>query len=191
MQPKRKIIIITDGDKVAKKSVEKVAQKIGGRCISLSAGNPTLLSGNEIADLVLQAPYDPVLVMIDDKGYIGTGPGESALEDLIKHPEIEVLGAVAVASNTTHAKGIEVDFSITNTGKKIKGAVDKEGKPVKRELTGDTVECLNRLKIPHIIGIGDVGKMDGTDRPERGVPITTKAVEEILNRSGYYDGSSR
>ncbi|NLJ99876.1 MAG: stage V sporulation protein AE, partial [Clostridia bacterium] len=41
---RRKVILITDGDKVARDSVEAVAREVGGRCISLSSGNPTLLT---------------------------------------------------------------------------------------------------------------------------------------------------
>ena len=39
---KRKVILITDGDNMARSSVETVAQKVGGRCISLSGVTPPL-----------------------------------------------------------------------------------------------------------------------------------------------------
>jgi len=65
---RRKVIIITDGDSVARDSVELVARKVGGRCISLSGCNPTTLTGREIVELILKAPHDPVFVMVDDRG---------------------------------------------------------------------------------------------------------------------------
>lgn len=45
---KRRVILVTDGDGIAKKAVETAALRIGGRCISKSAGNPTPLSGKKI-----------------------------------------------------------------------------------------------------------------------------------------------
>jgi stage V sporulation protein AE len=36
-----------------------------------------------------------------------------------------------------------------------------------------------------IIGIGDPGKMDYNDEAVKGAPITTKALQEVLNRSSY------
>ena len=80
---KRKVILITDGDNMARSSVETVAQKVGGRCISLSGGNPTPLSGPEIVDLVKKAASDPVLVMVDDRGKSSQGRGEQALKYIV------------------------------------------------------------------------------------------------------------
>jgi len=34
-----------------------------------------------------------------------------------------------------------------------------------------------------IVGIGDPGKMDFYDSIEKGAPITTKALQEVLKRS--------
>jgi stage V sporulation protein AE len=34
-----------------------------------------------------------------------------------------------------------------------------------------------------IVGIGDPGKMDFNDEIEKGAPITTKALKEVLKRS--------
>jgi stage V sporulation protein AE len=36
-----------------------------------------------------------------------------------------------------------------------------------------------------VVGIGDIGKMDGSDDPDRGAPLTTRALKEILSRSGF------
>jgi len=64
--------------------------------------------------------------------------------------------------------------------------VNKLGHPEEkgnRFLEGDTVDVINQLEIPVIIGTGDTGKMDFADDYQKGAPITTKALLEILNRS--------
>ena len=185
---KRKVILITDGDRVAKRAVEIASREIGARCISCSAGNPTRLSGDQLVTQIKTTPHDPVVIMLDDKGFLGTGKGERALEYLARHPEIEVLGVVAVASNTEFTQGVDVDCSVTRLGSITSMAVNKSG-DIKQELTtslyGDTVEVLEGLDIPIIVGIGDIGKMDGADDPAAGAPLTTRALREILSRSGY------
>ncbi|HBG17323.1 MAG TPA: stage V sporulation protein AE, partial [Firmicutes bacterium] len=52
------------------------------------------------------------------------------------------------------------------------------------KLKGDTVDILNGLKIPLIVGIGDIGKMGQADDYEQGANITTRAIKEILNFHG-------
>ncbi|MGE5557594.1 MAG: stage V sporulation protein AE [Bacillota bacterium] len=179
---KRRVIIITDGDGKAKAAVEKAARNVGGRCISLSSGNPSRLTGEDMVNLIRQTPYDPVLVMVDDAGYEGKGAGEAALKELIRHNGIEVLGILAVASNAEQGRGVEVDFSVTKDGEIIGGAVKKDGAPAVdgEKLRGDTVDTLRDLDAPIIAGIGDLGKMGDSDNEAQ---ITTRAVEEILNRS--------
>jgi len=186
---KRKIVVITDGDKVAGKVVERVAGNVGGRAISLSGGNPTRVSGREIAAAVKATPYDPVLVMIDDCGARGKGEGEKALEELARDPEIDILGAVAVASNTSRVEGVPVKVSVTRDGKVVEAPVDKDGHPLPGtgRITGDTVDILNRLQIPVIVGLGDLGKMEEADLVENGARVTTIAVREVLTRSGFRD----
>ncbi|MHB8918401.1 MAG: stage V sporulation protein AE [Desulfocucumaceae bacterium] len=185
---KRKVILVTDGDRVARRAVETASGNIGARCISCSAGNPTRLTGAQLVDQIKRAPHDPVVVMLDDKGYHGQGRGESALQYLVSHQEIDVLGVLAVASNTELAGSVEIDCSVTSSGNLTSMAVDKGGR-VKAEmtssLTGDTVEILGKLDLPVIVGIGDIGKMDGADDPDRGAPLTTRAFKEILHRSGF------
>lgn len=186
---KRKIILVTDGDMVAKKAVETASKNIGARCISCSAGNPTRLTGEELVSLIKKAPHDPVVVMLDDRGHLGQGKGEKALEFIANHPDIQVLGALAVASNTHFASSVEVDCSVTCLGTVTQEAVNKSGQPGIREsssLVGDTVENLDSLNIPVIVGIGDIGKMDGADNPDFGAPLTTRALLEILDRSGFH-----
>lgn len=182
---RRKVILITDGDRIAKKAVETAAQNVGARCISCSAGNPTTKSGEELVDLIKTAPSDPVVVMLDDRGYNGMGRGETAMAFIANHPEIEILGVLAVASNTENVHGCEVDLSINRNGNLIEAPVNKMGLPTQNLLEGDTVEVINKLNIPLVIGIGDIGKMDGVDEAERGAPLTTRALKTILDRSGF------
>lgn len=180
--------MVTDGDMVAKRAVEKASRNIGARCISCSAGNPTRLTGEQLLAQIKTTPHDPVVVMLDDKGALGKGKGERALEYLAAHQDLEVLGVLAVASNTEFVCGVHVDCSVTCDGIITELAVDKSGHSKgegNRSLTGDTVEILDRIDVPLIIGIGDLGKMDGADDPDQGAPLTTKALKEILNRSGY------
>lgn len=190
---KIRIIMVTDGDNVAKKVVENIAVSLGLRCISASGGNPTPISGQEIVRLLKTVHHDPVLVMFDDKGDSEKGIGEVAMEYVASHPDIEVLGAVAVASNTANTMGIATDECITCQGEIVnvpvdKGGDQKERKSEKSILTGDTVDVLNELDIPFIVGVGDVGKMAKADDISRGAPITRKAIEEILKRSGIAYG---
>jgi stage V sporulation protein AE len=186
----RNVIIITDGDKVASHAVQKVAIEVGGRCISRSAGNPTPLQGEEIVFQVMKAAYDPVLVMFDDNGQWEYGDGEKAIEYVATHPNINVLGAIAVASNTEAVEGAHIDLAIDCNGRVVESGVNKDGNiEFSKELRiyGDTVDVLDRLQIPIIVGIGDIGKMNGRDHIRFGAPITRKAVEIILKRSGFDD----
>lgn len=181
---KRKVIIVTDGDRVARKAVEKAAANVGARCISRSAGNPSHLPSDKVIELIRQAKWDPVVVMADDKGNVGEGCGESIIRDVAKCPDIDIIGVIAVASNSEGVIGAEVDFSISKYGNIVPKTVDKcgnihEGKTI----YGDTVDVLNLIDIPLIIGIGDPGKMDGKDCGIRGYPVITKAIQEIINRS--------
>ncbi|MDA8234065.1 MAG: stage V sporulation protein AE [Clostridia bacterium] len=192
MSRRRKVILVTDGDKMARKTVEVAARNIGARCISASAGNPTEISGERLVQLIQSTPHDPVVVMFDDVGMVGKGKGEKVLEYVSRHPEIEVIGAVAVASHTPYVEGVEVDVSIDRAGHLVEGPVNKEGQAESgrhKYLEGDTVDILNELHIPVIIGTGDTGKMDGKDSFFAGAPVTTKAFWEILKRSQKPDGS--
>lgn len=181
---KKRVIIVTDGDSCAQKAVEAAAQNIGGRCISRSAGNPTPIKGSEIVEYIKQAKYDPVVVMVDDRGDTHKGDGEEAMEYILNSNDVDVLGVVAVASNTSGVRGIKVDYSIDKNGNLVKSGVDKSGN-VKEDkvVKGDTVDVLNDKRAPIIIGVGDIGKMDGFDDVEIGAPIITKAMEEIIRRS--------
>lgn len=191
MDLKRRVILVTDGDSVARKTVELAAKNIGARCISCSAGNPTPLTGEKLVDMIKSAQHDPVVVMLDDKGHLGSGKGERAMEYICQHPEIEVLGVLAVASNTMFTVGAHVDASVTRDSRLVSCAVDKMGWQHtgndNQVIYGDTVEVINQLNMPVVIGIGDIGKMDRMDDPQFGAPVTTMALKEILNRSGFHD----
>lgn len=189
----RRVILVTDGDEFAWRTIQYIAKQIGGRCICRSHGNPTKLTGEQLVDLILQTPYDPVFVMFDDCGAIGEGAGEKALKYVATHEQIEVLGAIAVASNTHKREWTRVDVSIDCDGILTEYGVDKDGV---REwevgrINGDTVYCLDQLNIPIIVGIGDIGKMGYRDHVKYGSPITRKAVEIILERSGYDDSTNK
>ncbi|WP_442594658.1 stage V sporulation protein AE [Neobacillus sp. D3-1R] len=186
MEERRQVILITDGDDYARRTIEKVAKDIGGRCISMSHGNPSHLTGPEIVKLIKKAANDPVLVMFDDSGFMGEGAGEKALKYVANHQDINVLGVIAVASNTHQHEWTRVDVCIDREGNLTPFGVDKHGLPDLEigRMNGDTVYCLDELNIPIIVGIGDIGKMSKHDHIDNGSPITKKAVEIIIERSG-------
>lgn len=189
---KRKVILVTDGDLVAKAAVETAARNIGARCISSLAGNPTQKTGREIINLIKQTPHDPVVIMVDDRGKIGEGKGETVLIEIATAPDIDVLGIVAVASNSEDEYDVKVNYSITKNGQIVPCSVDKDGVETKGKiLFGDTVGVIDSLEIPIVIGIGDPGKMGFTDDVLMGTPITTKAFMEILKNQDICDRESR
>lgn len=186
-EKRRKVIVVTDGDRVAGKAVQVAAKNVGARFISLTTGNPTPLLGTEVVKLIKEAPRDPVVILVDDKGKCGFGKGESILKYVAEQQDLEIIGVVAVASNTSNTCGVKVDESVTKDGQIIKEPVDKLGIPEKKGhkyLEGDTVDVLKDLNIPVVVGTGDTGKMDFKDDYCKGAPITTKALLEIINRSG-------
>lgn len=182
---KKRIIFITDGDLYALRVVEHVAKIIGGRCISQSWGNPTKKTGEELVEMIRNTPHDPVLVMFDDCGFKGEGPGEQAMRIIHKQEDFEVIGAVAVASKTHFAEWTKVHCSIDRYGELTEYGIDKSGLPDLEtgRINGDTVYILDELNLPLVIGIGDIGKMAGYDSVEKGAPITLKAINLILERS--------
>ena len=187
MKVKRKVILVTDGDEYARRAVERAARELGGRCISSSGGNPTILSGPEIIRRILETPYDPVLVMFDDSGFLGEGAGERAMKYVASCEDIEILGILAVASKTHQAEWAKVDISIDRYGELTHFGVDKHGFPENDigRINGDTVYCVDQLKAPIVVGIGDIGKMSKHDDYKNGSPITKMAIELILERSGF------
>lgn len=192
MNTRRRVILVTDGDEYTKRALEHIAKEMGVRCISKSQGNPSRLTGPELIELIKQTPYDPVLVMFDDSGIVGSGAGENALKYVAMHKDIDVLGAIAVAAKSRHEEWTRIDVSIDREGELTSYGVDKFGIPELEigRINGDTVYCLDDLNIPIIVGIGDIGKMARRDSYKLGAPITRKAVELILERSGFFDTES-
>lgn len=183
---KKRVILITDGDLYALKATELAAKELGCRCISHSWGNPTNITGIELVRQIKSTPHDPVLVMFDDCGYPGEGYGERIMRSVATHKDINVIGAIAVASKTKNAEWTKVDVSIDRYGELTEYGVDKSGVPDIElgRIDGDTVYILEELNIPFVVGVGDIGKMAGNDTPEKGAPITKKAIQLILERSG-------
>src|SRR5690554_575216 len=110
MERKKRIIIVTDGDEYAWKALERIAKDFDGSCISQSQGNPTELSGEQIVKFIMEAKKEPIFVMFDDSGAFGEGRGEEALMYVAKHPNIEVLGVLAVASKTKRGEWTKIDL---------------------------------------------------------------------------------
>lgn len=184
-QQKRRVILVTDGDMIARQALEQIAKRIGGRCISQSAGNPTPCSGAYLVKLIKETPYDPVLVMFDDCGDVNEGRGERALRYVASHEDIIVLGALAVASNSpSWSKGIRVQVTLDCHGNIVHRGIDKYGAVQRNNpplIKGDTVNVLHEIDVPIIIGIGDIGKMRKHDRMQLGSPVTSKAIQLILD----------
>lgn len=182
----RSIILVTDGDDIARAAVETAAKNIGARCIAASAGNPTPITGEELKEYILRAPADPVVVMVDDRGQKGKGRGEAVVEYLLQTPEIQVLGIAAVSSQGRGCDYVQVDSSVARDGKVHDAAVDKDGYLKEdHRICGDTLSVLQGRKDLVVIGMGDPGKMDFRDEVAQGAPITTRTLEEIVLRSGF------
>lgn len=178
----RKVIIITDGDSTARKVIEKAAVKAGCRTLSISSGNPTRITGKDMVRLIQCVKHDPVIVMADDRGDIGRGNGEKVINYLIESKEIDVMGIIAVASNTKNASGIKVNCSIDKNGMIAKNSVDKRGNIKKSKvLIGDTVNTINPSKVNCVVGIGDPGKIECSGNMNDQCSILTKAINIIIN----------
>jgi stage V sporulation protein AE len=125
--------------------------------------------------------------MFDDSGFLGEGAGERALRYVATHPQTDVLGVIAVASKTHQSEWTKVHVTVDRDLQVSSHGVDKSGiqeMDIGR-INGDTVYCLDELHFPLIVGIGDIGKMARKDDVKSGAPITSKAVEIILERNGY------
>ncbi|KGX83168.1 stage V sporulation protein SpoVABEA [Pontibacillus marinus] len=184
MESKR-VIVITDGDAYARNALDYLAKRIGGTCLTDLAANPTTATKDEMLKAIQRADEEPIYVLFDDAGVPGVGMGEEVLVDLAKEPEIEIIGAIAVASHTRSLEWSRFDFAIDGEGQLVPNGVDKEGVPEMEigRISGDTVYCLDQLDIPTIVAIGDIGKMRGNDDIDKGAPITRKAIELILERA--------
>ncbi len=180
---KKRVILVTDGDENAQEAIIQACKTLGLYPLLSSGGNPTPLTGERLIWEIKQAPYDPVVVLLDDRGEAGEGKGERALEKLLQAKSLDILGVIAVASNTEHARGIEVNESVDRHGRVTRRPVDKYGEPEPpghRFLEGDTAEILARFPEVRVIGVGDLGKMKGGDDPAHGAMITTRCLKELL-----------
>ena len=151
------------------------------------------MGGAELIKLIKSAAHDPVLVMFDDSGLVGEGTGELIMKYVAEHPDINLLGILAVASKTKQEEWTKVDVCIDREGNLTGFGVDKFGIPemdVKR-INGDTVYCIDSIHAPIVVGIGDIGKMSKYDDIAKGSPITLSAIKLILERSGYHADQSK
>ncbi|SDI30232.1 stage V sporulation protein AE [Natribacillus halophilus] len=187
----KQVIYITDGDTAAAKAVETATKTIGLECVSLSGGNPTYGTYEQLLESIIATSYERIAVLFDDAGEAYEGRGEDFMVRLAREEEIELIGALAVASAERSGDWTKVDISVDRYGYLTEWGVDKEGFRDIEEyrIHGDTVYCLDQLQIPLIIGIGDLGKMGGRDAPKRGSPVTKTALELIIERSDMNDGN--
>ncbi|MDL4840745.1 stage V sporulation protein AE [Aquibacillus rhizosphaerae] len=186
MVVQKKVIVITDGDEYARKTLDYLAGEIGGTSLSYLSDNPTHVSPSEVKHAIYNTSKDPVYVLIDDAGIPGVGAGEKILLELVDDPKIEIIGVIAVAAHTKNTEWSRFTFAIDHYGELIPYGVDKQGVrlPEIGRINGDTVYSLDQLDLPIIIAIGDIGKMQGKDDIKKGSPITRKAIEIILERGG-------
>lgn len=49
---RRRVVLVTDGDEYAKRTIELLTKEFGGRCISASQSNPTKLTGKKVVELI-------------------------------------------------------------------------------------------------------------------------------------------
>ena len=91
----RRVVIVTDGDCKALDAVETAANNLGARCISISAcrhPEDAYWTPQEIEELILSTPQDPVIVLVDDEGQVGEGRGERSFDYLCRSDRIDVKG---------------------------------------------------------------------------------------------------
>jgi stage V sporulation protein AE len=186
----KRVILITDGDAYAKRTIDYLAKKIGGTSLSYLADNPMTVEAKAMVEAIHAAEAEPVYVLLDDGGVPGVGSGEMLLQTISDDPEINVIGALAVAAHTQNREWSRVNFSIDQDGELQPFGVDKEGVITEEigRINGDTVYLLDQLDIPLVVAIGDIGKMHGKDAIEIGSPITEQALRIILEREGSRNG---
>ena len=156
----KKVIVLTDGDQQAWRAARRAVSELGLGLIDITGGNPTSASVREVEEAILASPQEVVVVMADDAGISGVGPGERLIEALASSSVVEIVAAIAVASWAHQDAAAVVDKSVTADGRLVATAVDKEGRPLpSRRLRGDTVGVLNDLGVP-VVGVGDIGEED-------------------------------
>ncbi|MHB1131466.1 MAG: stage V sporulation protein AE [Chloroflexota bacterium] len=152
------MVVVSDGDQNAWRAARRAAAELGLGLLDCTSGNPTTATYAEVLAALVASKHDVVVVLADDGGLTGFGPGERLITWLARAPEVEVLAAVAVASWAHHDGDVVVDASVTATGRVVPWAVDKNGLPMRgRRLRGDTVDVLDELQVP-VVGVGDIGE---------------------------------
>ncbi|TDQ41595.1 stage V sporulation protein AE [Aureibacillus halotolerans] len=188
----KNVIFVTDGDEYAERNLVFAAKTFNAECLLQSRGNPSLRTGKQLLDDIQKSNSDLLFLMFDDCGSTGTGPGEMAMLEIAADPSVKLLGVVAVASKTRKGGGewTLVNVSIDRYGELTQHSIDKSGVQDIEigRIHGDTVDCLQKLPTNLIVGIGDIGKMDGRDDVKKGAPITCLAISTILERSGFLYG---
>ncbi len=159
---KKRVIVITDGDRTAWRAARRVCAQLGLGLVDVSAGAPTPATVEEVERAIVESPYAEVVVLADDAGRLGMGEGELLVAGLAGSAVVEIVAAVAVASFTLNDGAVRVDEAVTASGDIVATAVNKHGLPIPtRRLRGDTVGVLRSLGVP-VVGIGDIG--DGVGR---------------------------
>ncbi|QDI89900.1 stage V sporulation protein AE [Salicibibacter halophilus] len=185
----KRIIYVTDGDAAAARAVTTAAKSIGIGCLTLSAGNPTTCTYEQLLESIAEVSGEIAVLLFDDAGQAYEGRGEELMVRLANEEGIKVIGALAVASTERSGDWTKVDVSVDRYGKLSEWGVDKEGfrDIEENRVHGDTVYSLDQLSIPVIVGIGDLGKMGGRDHPKRGAPVTATALQVIIERGDVTD----
>ncbi len=181
---KQQVIVVTDGDTTAYRGIHAACQEIGLKVVKATRGNPTPISGQPLIDAILAAGEDaqtPVVAMVDDRGEAGTGKGERDLAAILASDQLEVRGVIAVAADTRGVAGVVPDLSVDNRQRTVRQAVNKRGQVDGRVLRGDTVDVLRKFSEIPVVGLGDPGKMEGSDGAAHGSPVTLRALRAILD----------
>lgn len=71
--PSKTVIVVTDGDKKAERTIRLAAARLGMYVVDCSAGTPTHAMADEVEQEILRAESDVVVVMADDGGKVGEG----------------------------------------------------------------------------------------------------------------------
>ena len=180
-----KVVVVSDGDQSAWRAARRAVAELGLGLLDCTEGNPTRASFAVVLAELAASPYEVVVVLADDGGLGGFGPGEQLIALLAHAPQVQLLAAVAVASWAHHDGDVVVDASVTAAGQIVRTAVDKEGRPLKgRRLDGDTVGILDSLPVP-IVGVGDIGD----EGHAADAAVLRRAIVEALRLGGYVPGA--
>ena len=183
--PKQQVIVVTDGDTTAYRGIHAACQELGLTVVKATRGNPTPISGQQLIDAILAAGDDthtPVVAMVDDRGESGIGRGERDLAAILASDQLEVRGVIAVAADTRGVAGVVPDLSVDKRQRTVRRAVNKRGQVDGSVLRGDTVDVLRNFPAVPVVGLGDPGKMGGSDDASHGSPVTLRALRAIVNQ---------